>query len=396
MNVLVCNAGSTSLKFKLFCMEDEVPSAEARVERVGQEDAIFYYKNLLTGQESLLENQSVPTYTTGIHLFLDYLLGSTTGVIEHISQIDRIGFKTVLARGYYGIHELTAPVIQAMEEMMCVAPAHNGPYLEAIRELKVILPHTPMIGAFETAFHTTIPLERRLYGIPFEWYQTYGIQRMGYHGASHSYIAETITHLYGRGQKVISCHLGGSCSLCAIDDGKSADTSFGFSLQTGILHANRTGDLDPYIYPYLLKQGLSLEEISYGLDKKGGLLGISGISNDLRKIMEQLHNPRAQLAFDCFCNDIIKYTGSFYAELGGLDHLVFTGGIGEHSAAVREHVCRRLAHLGILLDREKNLASKPDSIISDSASSVVIHIIKANEELGVARKTARLSLLSGV
>lgn len=392
MNVLVCNAGSTSLKFKVYSMNEEMLLAESRVERVGQKDAIFYYKNVLTGTHATLDQQVILTYTAGIRLFLSYLLDGDFGVLASMRELDRIGFKTVLANGFHGIHELTEPVLQAMGDMLCVAPAHNGPYLEAIREFKALLPEIPMVGAFETAFHTTIPLERRIYGTPYEWYETYGFQRMGYHGASHSYIAETITAAHGTSHPIISCHLGGSSSLCAIQDGRSVDTSFGFSLQTGLIHANRTGDCDPYIYPYLMSKGLTMDEISQGLDKNGGLLGISGISNDLRKISAQSDLPRARLALDTFCNGIVKFIGAFYAELGGLGHLAFTGGIGEHSDLVRARVCRSVAHLGIHLDEDKNRTAQSDTMISTPDSPVKIHVIQANEELGVARKTCRLQL----
>ena len=192
-----------------------------------------------------------------------------------------------------------------------------------------------LVGAFETAFHTTIPLERKMYGIPYEWYEKYGIERLGYHGASHSYVSDTLTELYGDTDKAISCHLGGSGSLCAIDHGRSVDTSFGLSLQVGLIQSNRNGDIDPFIIPFLLKEGMPLEEVLDGLAKKGGLLGISGVSNDLRLVQEAADqgNERARLAIDVYCNGIVRYIGSYYAELGGLKHLVFTGGIGEHSAA---------------------------------------------------------------
>jgi acetate kinase len=246
------------------------------------------------------------------------------------------------------------------------------------------------VGVFETAFHTTIPQARRLYGIPYEWYETYGIQRMGYHGASHSYIADALAERCGCTGNAISCHLGGSSSVCAIQNGKSVDNSFGFSLQTGLLHANRIGDTDAYIFPYLLAQGLSMEEITKSMDKQGGLLGISGVSNDLRDIQAaaEAGNERAQLAIDAFCSGIIRCAGAFYAELGGLDHLVFTGGIGENSALIREKVCATLMHLGIVLDPEKNaLSSSEIRTVSAADSKVKVWIIPANEELGIARRT---------
>ena len=390
MKVLVCNVGSTSLKFKLFDMPGDTVLAEGKVERVGSTDAILHYTNRSTGHTVRLDGQSILSYAEGIRWYLDRLTAAESGVIADVSEIERVGFKTVLAKGFYGIHELTPEVLQAMEDYLLVAPAHNGPYLEAIRQIRQVLPGVTLVGVFETAFHTTIPQARRLYGIPYEWYETYGIQRMGYHGASHGYIADVLTEKNGSTGNAVSCHLGGSSSVCAIRNGASVDTSFGFSLQTGLLHANRIGDTDSYIVPYLLAQGLSMEEITRGLDRQGGLLGISGVSNDLRDIQTaaEAGNERAQLAIDAFCSGIIRYAGAFYAELGGLDHLVFTGGIGENSALIREKVCTALAHLGIALDAGKNaLPSSELRTVSAEDSRVKIWVIPANEELGIARRT---------
>ncbi len=390
MKVLVCNAGSTSLKFKLFDMPGDTVLADGKVERVGRTDAIFHYANRVTGYSVELEDQKILSYAEGIRQYLDYLTNEQFGVISNVAEIERVGFKTILAKGFYGVHELTPEVLQAMEDYLVVAPAHNGPYLEAIRQIQQVLPDVKLVGVFETAFHTTIPKSRRIYGIPYEWYEEYGIQKMGYHGASHSYIADVLTEQNGGTGNAISCHLGGSGSLCALQNGKSVDNSFGFSLQAGIIHANRIGDTDTYIIPYLLSQGKSIEEITKGMDKQGGLLGISGVSNDLRdvEIAAMEGNERAQLAIDVYCNGIIHYVGAYYAELGGLDHLVFTGGIGENSALVRENVCRAVSHFGIVLDAEKNAErSRQARIISAPESKVKVWIIPANEELGVARRT---------
>lgn len=386
MLILVCNCGSTSLKYKLFDMPGAEVLSDGKVERVGREDAIFSYTNRRTGARIKKEGLSVPGYSAGIQLYLDALLSEETGVLRDIAELEAVGFKTVLAKGYYGIHELTDEVLSAMEEYISVAPAHNPPYIEAIRVFRELLPGKKMIGCFETAFHTTIPTERRIYALPWEWYEKYGIQRMGYHGASHSYIAREIQKEAGEQHRLISCHLGGSGSLCAVENGRSVDTSFGFSLQTGIPHANRAGDLDAYIIPYLLSCGLSMEEILQGIDKRGGMLGISGVSNDLRDIEQaaEAGNARAALAISAFCNAIVKYIGAFYAELGGLEHLVFTGGIGENSALVREKVCSALPHLGIQLDEQANREVQGRAVISAPSSRVKVQVIPANEELGIA------------
>lgn len=391
MHILVCNAGSTSLKFKVFEMPSEQVLAEAKLERIGRtKDAIFSYQNAASGRQIYMEGQSIPSYTEGIQLFLKHLLNPAAdlGALTRIEEIDRVGFKTVLADGYYGVHVLDEKVMDAMRAVLDVAPAHNGPYLEVISQFKQILPDAVMVGAFETAFHTTIPLERRIYAIPYEWYEKYGFQRLGYHGASHSYIADAVTGMDGATGRLVSCHLGGSCSLCAIVDGKSVDTTFGYSLQTGIFHANRCGDVDPYIFPFLRNRGLSDEEILEGLAKQGGLLGISGVSNDLRHLNAVVdEQPRAKLAIDHFCNTIVKSIGAFYAEMGGLDRLVFTGGIGENAVQLRRQICAQLPHLGIQISDAENAKGRNAGVISTPDSKVKVFVIVANEELGVARKT---------
>lgn len=369
-------------------MPDTSIMVEGKIERVGSLDsAIFSYQNHLNGASENMSGLSVPSYTEGINLFLKYLTDAQKGAIKDIDEVQAIGFKTVIAKGFYGVHELTDEVIAAMEAYISVAPAHNPPYIEAIKKFKEILPGRLLVGVFETAFHTTIPLERKMYAIPYEWYETYGIQRLGFHGASHGFISRQVKARAGEKFKLISCHLGGSGSLCAIDDGKSVDTSFGFSLQTGIPHANRAGDLDSYIIPYLLDQGMSMPEILKGIDKNGGLLGVSGVSNDLRDVEEAAAagNERAQLAIDVFCESIVKYIGSFYAVLGGLDYLTFTGGIGENSTIVRQKVCSRLAHLGIELDEAANAGGPKDRVISSGSSRVKVCIIPTNEEVGIAQ-----------
>lgn len=394
MKVLAANVGSTSLKFKLFEMPEETALCEAKIERVGSRDkAIFAYGSLVTGKHYRLEGQCIPDYTTGIRMFLEALVSGEYGVIKSVGEIDRIGFKTVLSKGFYGVHELTDAVMDGMRDYLFIAPVHNAAYLEAVGQFNNLLPDVPKIGVFETAFHTTIPIERRIYGVPYEWYEKYGLMRMGYHGASHGYIAQE-SCAYGKAGRVISCHLGGSCSVCAIQDGRSVDTSFGFSLQSGLIHANRTGDADPYMIPFLQSEGLRAEEIEDGLSKHGGLLGISGVSNDMRDLQSAAEsgNERARLAVDAFVSGIIKQIGAFYAELGGLDQLVFTGGIGEHSAFVRNAVCSQLRHLGIELDEEKNSASESVGVVSAAGSAVLVTVVPANEELGVARETAAYEL----
>ncbi len=387
MKLLVSNVGSTSLKFKLFQMPEEKLLCESRIERIGDgKNSIFTYLRHTDGEKIERSGLEIGDYSTGIRLFTDCMTDNETGVIKAVAEIERVGFKTVLSKGYYGIHELNDAVMAGMKEALFVAPVHNAAYIEAIEQFKALLPGIPMIGVFETAFHTTIPFERRIYAVPYEWTEKYGLLRMGYHGASHSYIAQEAVRC-GKAERVISCHLGGSCSLCAILNGKSVDTSFGYSLQTGIMHANRCGDADTYLAPFLESQGMEHEEIMYGLSKKGGLLGISGLSNDMRDLeaAAAAGNERVGLAIDAFIYSIVRYIGSFYAVLGGLDQLVFTGGIGENDCSLREKVCTAVAHLGIRLDAQKNRVSR-FGVISEEGSPVTVSVIPANEELGIARQ----------
>lgn len=389
MKVLVCNAGSTSLKFKLYEMPACDVLATGKVERVGStDDAIFGYCNCATNYKVDIGGQNIPDYQVGIEKFLYELTKGEGAVLSDISQIDRVGYKSVLSKGHYGVHEIDEGVMQGMRDFLALAPVHNSAYLKAIETVQAVLPDAKHVGVFETAFHRDIPMERKIYGIPYEWYETYGIQRLGYHGASHGYIADVLNKEGGE-YCAISCHLGGSASICAIENGKSVDTSFGMSLETGLIHANRVGDMDPTMVYFLRQEGLSDEEILTGLQKKGGLLGISGVSNDLRYVIEaaEAGNQRAKLAVDVFVTGIVHYIGSFFVDLGKLDYLVFTAGIGEHSAHVRKLVCDKLKALGVVLDNEKNEACHSEAVISAEDSKVKVLVIPANEELGIARRT---------
>ena len=389
MKILVCNVGSTSLKFKLYDMPECRVLAQCGVERVGSnDDALFHYRNFLTGKREELEKLGIGDYQSGIELFLRYLCSEDFGVIREITEIERVGFKATLSKNYFGIHELDEQVLQGMEDWLSLAPLHNRAYLSAVEVMRRFLPEARSIGAFETSFHREIPLERKLYGVPYEWYEQYGVQRLGYHSASHGYIADVLNE-ERREYTAISCHLGGSCSVCAIENGRSVDTSFGMSLESGLIHANRVGDMDSSMAYYLREQGLSDEEILEGFQKKGGLLGISGVSNDLRYILEAAAdgNKRAALAVDVFVTGILHYIGAFYLDLGRLDYLVFTAGIGEHSAVIREKICKKLSPIGVRLDQEKNYSCSGRADISAQDSLVRVLVIPTDEELGIARRT---------
>ena len=389
MYILVCNAGSTSLKLKLYDMPECAVVAQCAIERVrSADDALFKYSNKISGEEIFLERQSIPDYRKGMDMFLSFLTSPKTGVLSRVDEIARVGFKSVLSKNHFGVHELTENALDGMRQWLALAKIHNPAYLETIETMREVLPNALFIGVFETAFHTGVPLERKLYGVPYEWYEKYGVQRLGYHSASHGYIASVLNEK-SENYRAISCHLGGSCSICAIENGKSVDNSFGMSLQSGVIHANRTGDMDCDLTDFLRSEGMSDNEITDGLVKNGGLLGISGVSGDLRYVEAAARegNLRAKLAIDVFVNGIILYIGAYYVELKGLDYLVFTGGIGENSATVRDLVCSQLEILGVQTDADSNKNGKGFFEISTNQSKVKVLVIPTDEELGIAKKT---------
>lgn len=390
MKVLVCNVGSTSLKFKLYDMPGDRVLAQGRMECVGSPgDGIVEYTNRKTGVAVRQEHQSISDYRQGIEWFLDDLLSPEYGVLSSVEEIQRVGYKATLSKGYFGIHELTPDVVEGMRAWLPLAPLHNEGYLQAIEAMRAVLPKALFVGAFETSFHREIPLERKLYGVPYEWYEQYGVQRLGYHSASHSYIATVLDRRTGGTYRAISCHLGGSSSVCAILNGKSVDTSFGMSLQSGLIHATRVGDMDCDLYRFLESQGLDQRQIRDGFENQGGLLGISGISGDVRYLEQAARqgNRRAELALDVLVNGIVHYVGAFYADLEGLDYLVFTAGIGENSWLVREKVCRKLRIFGVELDPERNRTGSGERELTREGSAVSVLVIPTDEELGIARAT---------
>jgi acetate kinase len=281
-------------------------------------------------------------------------------------------------------------VIATMEQFADVAPAHNPPYIAAMRAFAEKMPDTPQVAAFETAFHQTIPLSRVVYAIPAEWTERLGVRKYGFHGASHRYIATRVAELVPEARKVISCHLGGSCSVCAIEDGKSVGNSFGMTAQSGVFHNNRVGEFDTFALLKLIKHGLSLDDVFKKLSKEGGLLGISGgVSNDMRDVEQAAAagNVKARLAVEAFVENVRAYIGQYLVALGGCDVLAFTGGIGENGIAIREAICRNLQWAGIDLDPQKNNVRGREEKISRVESGAEIWIVPTNEELIVARQT---------
>ncbi len=389
MKVLIANLGSTSFKYSLFDMNDESVLARGRVERIGE--SLSPCQIEIGGVKRTLDAE-VPDHAVAVRRCLTQLTDPETGCLKSETEVSAIGFKAVHAVGFSGVQRVDGKLLAAMEELNDLMPAHNPPYVKAMRILNERLPEMPLIAAFETGFHQTIPARNRYYGVPSEWAEKYSALRFGFHGASHRYIAERSAELLKRNDlKVVSCHLGGSSSLCAINAGKSVAASMGASAQTGLFHNNRVGDFDPFLLPLLMKGlGLSLEETLKTLATKCGMLGLSGVSGDLRDVAEAATtgNKSALLALEVLIGDIRKYLGAYLVELGGADLIVFTGGIGEFQATIRERVCADLENLGIKLDWLKNAeVHGSETAIHAPDSRTQIWVIPTNEELVVARQT---------
>jgi acetate kinase len=395
MKILVCNVGSTSLKYRLFDLtRGEDTLCEGRMERVGTLSGAWMHKD--AGEDAVKQTLPIQDYATGIRLMQEALLART---LPSYDALDCVAFKVVHAQGVTGVQLLDETVLSAMAAFNTVAPSHNPPYIAAIRQFQEALPDTPMIGSFETGFHAGMPPKAYLYSVPISLYKEHAIRRYGFHGASHEYVSTRTAQLMGRENfKLISCHLGGSGSLCAVVDGKSVDTNLGFSLQCGIMHNNRCGDIDPYIPIYLMKDfGYSLQQIEAMLNKESGLLGMSGVSNDLRDVeaAASAGNEDAKNAVESYCYQIQKQIGSYAAAMGGVDAISFAGGIGENSALVRRLSLAGLDFMGVSLDQEKNETAKPDCELTQNGSRARIFIIATNEEIVVARKAKDYLLSRG-
>lgn len=392
MNILICNVGSTSLKYQLFQMDaGEAVLASGGAERVGAVKSLFYHKNHKDGA-TVRVDAVFPTHGEAISAMLDHLMD---GCISSMDDISCVGFKVVHAKGVTGVQYLTDDVLQAIADFNSVAPAHNPPYIAAIRQFRALMPNTPLIGSFETAFHAQMPPEAYLYPIPLELSKKHAIRRYGFHGASLEYLSTwTAEKMDRQDLKLICCHLGGSGSLCAVKNGVSVDTTMGMSLQCGVLQNNRIGDMDPYIIFYLVEEcGMTLSEVKTMLQTKSGLYGMSGgISNDLRDIQEAADagNTDCANAVKAYAYGIKKYIGAYTAAMGGVDAVVFGGGIGRNSAAVRAMALEGLACLGIQLDPDKNTHATGGCDISAADSSVRVFVVDTNEEIIVARKAKAL------
>lgn len=380
MKILIANPGSTSYKCKLYDTDGMNVLYQANVERIGDASGIYSYK---FGGEQITTPMPIPDYFYAVNLTLETIKEKYS-----IDKISAVGFKTVHAKGVSGCVALTDEVLKAMEEYRLLAPVHTDVYVAAITVFKKLLSSMPLVGLFETHFHQNIPAEAFMYGIPYDIYEKHGIRKYGFHGASHRYIGLRAKELYGA-EKVISCHLGGSSSVCAIKKGWSVDTSMGMSPQSGLLNAKRVGDLDPYALLYLMeKENMSVSAVGNLLMTKGGLYGISCKSGDFRDIEESMSggDAKAKLAFDTFAYYVKRYIGEYLAVLNGADCIVFTAGAGQNSPALREKILSGMENLGILLDKKINLENPKEGLISDEKSGIKIAVIPTNEEYIVANE----------
>ncbi len=391
MKILVANLGSTSFKYRLFDMATKTQQAKGGIDRIGQQESQCVVEIDAIRSES---KQQIPNHAVAVEKCLEQLTDKDHGCLASVSEVSAIGFKAVFAGKLSGVRRVDEELLTKMEQLADIAPAHNPPYARAMRELKSAFPNIPLVAALETGFHESIPEANRLYAVPYEWKENHEVQRWGFHGASHRYIATRTAELLNRDDlKIISCHLGGSSSICGIEKGKSIVTSMGMSPQSGLPHNNRVGDFDPFALPVLMKAtGKTLGELLNVLATQSGLLGVSGLSGDVRDLEQAAEqgNKRAQLALDVFTASIRQYIGAYLAMLGGADAIVFTGGIGENSRQIRQEATKTLGFAGIQLDADKNQNVSGETRISMNHSAAEVWVIPTNEELIVARQTQEL------
>jgi acetate kinase len=385
--IIAINAGSSSLKFQLFDMPEETVITKGLIERIGLDNAIF---NISVNGEKNEEITDIPNHEVAVKMLLEKLTG--LGIINSLDEIQGIGHRVVHGGEVFNESVLiTDEVINKIEELSDLAPLHNPANLTGIKAFKNVLPNVPAVAVFDTAFHQSMPESSFLYSLPYEYYKDFGIRKYGFHGTSHKYVSERAAEMLGRPQeqvRLISCHLGNGASIAAIEGGKSIDTSMGFTPLAGVAMGTRSGNIDPALIPFIMeKTGSTAEEVLNILNKKSGMLGVSGFSSDLRDIEQQASegNERAELALEVFANRIHKYIGSYASRMYGVDAIVFTAGIGENSTLVREKVLQGLEFMGVYWDPARNNVRGEEAFINYPHSPVKVMIIPTNEEVMIAR-----------
>ncbi len=395
MKVLVINCGSSSLKYQVLDMTNETLLAKGLVERIGMETAVITHEK---NGEKFKKELPIDTHKVAIGLVLDAILDKEHGVVSDLSEIGAVGHR--VAHGGEKNDKsalIDDALLKSIEECVELAPLHNPANLLGINACRELMPNTPMVAAFDTAFHQTMPEESFIYALPYEYYEKYRVRRYGFHGTSHKYVSLRAAKMLGKSVeelKIVTCHLGNGASVAAIKNGKCIDTSMGFTPLEGLVMGTRCGDIDPAIVTYIAeKEGLDNNGINDVLNKKSGVFGISGVSSDFRDLEDAAEqgNKRAQLAIDAFAHRVKRYIGAYIAELNGADAIVFTAGIGENDKAMREKICDGLDNLGIKLDLAKNDIRGEEKVISTDDSKVKVLLIPTDEELMIARDTLKLA-----
>ena len=395
MKILVINAGSSSLKYQLINMDDKSVMAKGLCERIGIEGSNLQHTCVLKGLDKKKIEKPMKDHGDAIQMVIDALVDPEIGVISSMDEIGAVGHRVV-----HGGEEftdstiITESVLQAIDKCTPLAPLHNPPNIIGINACKKIMPNTPMVSVFDTAFHQTMPAKAFMYALPYECYENDSIRKYGFHGTSHKYVSQQAVKLLGKDAKelkIITCHLGNGSSISAVDGGKCVDTSMGFTPLDGVPMGTRTGSMDPAVMTFLMNKGMTAAEIDNLVNKKSGVAGISGVSSDFRDLSAAASsgNDRAQLALDMFAYQVKKYIGSYAAAMGGVDAVVFTAGVGENDSAMRKAIVSGLEFMGIKIDDEKNSTRGTIDVTADGATVKTL-VIPTDEEMMIALDTERL------
>ena len=394
MKVLVINCGSSSLKYQVIDSQTEHVLAKGLCERIGIDGVLTYQP---AGQDKIKYEAAMPAHRQAVELVLKQLTDPSNGVLKSIDEIDAVGHRMVHGGEKFACSTLLdEEVLNTVEALNDLAPLHNPPTLVGVRACKELLPSTPMVGVFDTAFHQTMPPKAYIYALPYRYYTDYGMRRYGFHGTSHKYVANRTAQIMGKDPKdlkIIVCHLGNGASISAVDGGKCVETSMGLTPLEGLVMGTRSGDIDPTCIEYIAhKENITLEETLRIINKESGVLGISGVSSDFRDLEEAADegNERAALALDVFCHHVIKYIGSYVAVMNGIDAIAFTAGIGENATLVRGKVMNSLGFLGTSLDEAANNVHGEERMISTKDSKVKCFVVPTNEELAICRDTVEI------
>lgn len=393
MKILVVNCGSSSLKFQLIDSETEAVSASGLCERIGLDGALTYKTN----GEKYEKEIALPDHSVAIQVVLDTLLDQEIGVLESLNEIHAVGHRLVHGGEKFSSSVIiTEEVIQVIESCNDLAPLHNPANLLGVRACQKVMPNVPNVAVFDTAFHQTMPKKAYLYGLPKKYYEEHGVRRYGFHGTSHSYVSARLAELEGLdpdNSKMIICHIGSGASITAVKNGKSVDTSMGMTPLEGLVMGTRSGDLDPAILEYICqKENLTISELTTILNKESGVLGLSGLSNDYRDLMEAIEqgNEDAKNAVDVMVYRVLKYVGAYYVALGGVDAIALTAGVGENNLVIREMLLKGMEAIGVVPNLEANTIRGEELLLTKPESKVAVWVVPTNEELAIARETAAL------